>query len=245
MNNLVIKCIAIDDEPLALRQLATYIEKTPSLQLIKACTNVLEAMPLVMDGSVDAMFIDINMPDLNGLDFVKSLSSPPLVVFTTAYSEYAMEGFKVDAVDYLLKPFGLDEFHRAAERVRKRYEAINAASVSIIDADDSMFLKTDYKIVRISINDIRYIEAMSEYLRVHFITPGQRPLVVLLSMKKMEEALPSRQFIRVHRSHIINLKEIREVYKNRIMLDGNIDIPIGDSYREQFNTYLNAKFISK
>ena len=240
----MIKCIAIDDEPLALKQLSAYIEKSEGLELVKSCTNVLEGMSLIVGGALDAMFIDINMPDLNGLEFVRSLSSPPIVVFTTAYSEYAIEGFKVDATDYLLKPFGQDEFERAADRVRKRYQAANTVSLSTVDSDDSLFLKTDYKIVRISIADIRYVEAMSEYLRIHF-SNGARPVVVLLSMKKMEECLAPHKFMRVHRSHIINLRDIKEVYKSRILLEGDKDIPIGDSYREQFNAYLNSKFISK
>ena len=240
----MIKCIAIDDEPLALKQLSTYIEKSDDLELVKACTSVLDAMSLVMDGKIDTMFIDINMPDLNGLDFVRSLTSPPLVVFTTAYSEYALEGFKVDATDYLLKPFGQAEFERAASKVRKRFMARNITTVSKVDDDDTIFFKTDYKIVRISIKDIRYVEAMSEYLRIHF-RDDIRPIVVLLSMKRMEETLAGYPFMRVHRSYIINLNEIREVYKSRILLDDEIDVPIGDSYRDNFNAYLNSKFISK
>ena len=240
----MIKCIAIDDEPLALKQLSTYIEKSDGLELVKACSSILDAMSLVMDGKIDAMFIDINMPDLNGLDFVRSLTAPPIVVFTTAYSEYALEGFKVDATDYLLKPFGQEEFERAAAKVRKRYKARMSATVSQVDNDDTIFFKTDYKIVRVSIRDIRYVEAMSEYLRIHF-KEDSRPIVVLLSMKKMEETLAAHRFMRVHRSYIINLDEIQEVYKSRILLNGEVDIPIGDSYRDPFNAYLNSKFISK
>lgn len=240
----MIKCIAIDDEPLALKQLSTYIEKSDNLELVKACASAVEAMPLLIDGKIDAMFIDINMPDVNGLEFVRSLTAPPLVVFTTAYSDYAIEGYKVDATDYLLKPFGQEDFERAATKVRKRYRARMSALVSKVDNDDTIFFKTDYKIVRISIKDIRYVEAMSEYLRIHF-KDDSRPIVVLLSMKKIEETLAAHQFMRVHRSYIINLNEVREVYKSRILLAGDIDIPIGDSYREQFNAYLNSKFISK
>lgn len=240
----MIKCIAIDDEPLALKQLSAYIEKTQDLELVKSCTSVVEAMPLVMDGKIDAMFIDINMPDLNGLDFVRSLTAPPIVVFTTAYSEYALEGYKVDAADYLLKPFSQQDFERAVAKVRKRYRVRMSAIVSVVDNDDTVFFKTDYKIVRISIKDIRYVEAMSEYLRLHF-KDDSRPIVVLLSMKKIEETLASHHFMRVHRSYIINLDEVREVYKSRILLAGDVDVPIGDSYRDQFNAYLNSKFISK
>ena len=247
----MIKCLAIDDEPLALRQLATYITKIPFLELVGTCESALEARRIMEEDMIDAIFIDINMPDLNGMEFVRSLAAPPLVVFTTAYSEYAIDGFKVDAVDYLLKPFGLDDMRRAANKVRTRYEltAAKGAAVAQQEAavggdDTTLFLKTEHRVVRVDINDIRYIEGMSEYLRIHFEAPT-RPLTVLLSMKKIEERLPSAQFMRIHRSYIINLKKIQEVNKNRVIMDKDTYLPIGDLYREAFNAYLNSKFLGK
>ena len=240
----MIRCLAIDDEPLALQQLASYVGQVSELELVQACRSAQEAREILNREHIDAIFIDINMPDLSGLDFVRSLASPPLVVFTTAYSEYAVEGFRLDAVDYLLKPFGLDDFKRAATRLLRRHEAVTMSAVSGVDDDDAIFLKTDYKIVRIQVSDIVYIEAMSEYLRIHLDAP-QRPVTVLLSMKKMEERLPGGTFMRVHRSHIINLKKIKEVSKNHITLINEVSLPIGDLYKESFVSYLNKKFLTK
>ncbi len=245
----MIKVLAIDDEPLALQQLASYIQKVPFLQLVGQCQSALEAKDILNREPVDAVFCDINMPDLNGMDFVKSLAAPPLIVFTTAYSEYAVEGFKVNAVDYLLKPFGLDDFRRAANRLKERLEtspvAVPVAEMpqSNAEEDDTIFIKTDYKVVKIAISDIRYIEGMSEYLKIHL--EGQpKPLVTLLSMKKMEEYLPP-SFMRIHRSYIVNLKRIQEVNKNRVIMDADTYLPIGDNYKEAFNDYLNTRFLGK
>lgn len=188
----MIRCLAIDDEPLALQQLVNFIGKIPYLQLVRACSSATEAKEVLSQDMVDAVFCDINMPDLNGMDFIKSLSYPPLVVFTTAYSEYAVEGFKVDAVDYLLKPFGLDDFRRAAEKLRRRLgeegqvatpAALQQSSVNtqepgsatntdshlpkISSSTDSLFVKVEGRMVKIRLSDIIYIEGMSEYLKIH------------------------------------------------------------------------------
>lgn len=178
------------------------------------------------------------MPDLNGMDFVKSLQYPPMIVFTTAYSEYAVEGFKVNAVDYLLKPFGLQDFQRAANRIKERLEP----SVANNQDDGTIFVKTDYRIVKVTVADIRYIEGMSEYLKIHI--EGEKPIITLLSMKKMEERLPDT-FMRIHRSYIVNLDKIQEVNKNRIIMDADTYLPIGDLYKETFQRYLDTKFLGK
>ena len=192
----MIRTLIIDDEPLALQQLAAYTAKVPFLELVAQCQSAMEAREIMENEQIDALFVDINMPDVNGMDFVRSLQAPPIVVFTTAYSEYAVEGYKVDAVDYLLKPFSLDDFRRAALRVKKRYELENvvpqaapAAPLHVESEDDTIFLKTDHRVVRVDINDIRYVVGMAEYLKIHL--EGQKPLVVLLSMKKLEESLPA------------------------------------------------------
>ena len=262
----MIKTLVIDDEPLALQQLAAYVRKIPFLDLVAECQSAIEARDIINNERIDAIFVDINMPDMNGMDFVRSLAAPPLVVFTTAYSEYAVDGFKVDAVDYLLKPFGLDDFKRAAMRVKHRFElenptaaeptdnnaAVNAAP-SVSDAnpaasdaiptdDDSIFLKTEHRVVRVNIADIRYIEGMSEYLKVHI--NGQRPIVMLFSMKKMEERLPSH-FLRIHRSYIVNMRHVQEVTKNRIVMDSDTYLPIGDMYKETLSAYLADKYFGR
>ena len=249
----MIRVLAIDDEPLALQQIVAYIKKVPFLELAAQCQSALEARKFLENDTVDAIFCDINMPDLNGMDFVKSLTVPPLVVFTTAYSEYAVEGFRVNAVDYLLKPFGLQDFQRAANRLKERLELPTATAqvsagqaVGSSDApmsSDVLFLKTDYRIVKVNISDIRYIEGMSEYLKVWLDTDA-KPIITLLSMKKMEERLPAN-FMRIHRSYIINLNKIEEVNKNRVILDKDTYLPIGDLYKEAFQRYLDTKFLGK
>lgn len=242
---MMIRCMAIDDEPLALQQLVAYINKVPFLELAAQCQSALEARAFLVHDTADAIFCDINMPDLNGMDFVKSLAAPPLIVFTTAYSEYAVEGFRVNAVDYLLKPFGLQDIQRAANRLMERIESnvpsVGGSSTDI--QDDVLFLKTDYRIVKVSIPDIRYIEAMSEYLKV-WIEGELKPIITLLSMKKIEERLPD-YFMRIHRSYIVNLTKIQEVNKNRIIMDAQTYLPIGDMYKEAFQAYLNTKFLGK
>lgn len=251
----MIKTLAIDDEPLALQQLSAYIKKIPFLELTGMCQSAMEAQELMKTESIDAIFIDINMPDLSGLDFVRSLESPPIVVFTTAYSEYAIDGYKVNAVDYLLKPFSLEDFQRASEKVKRQYDLLHTAAISQVDDDEALFFKTEHRVVRVDINKIRYIEGMSEYIKIYL--EDQKPLVVLLAMKKLEERLPA-SFMRIHRSYIINLKKILEVNKNRVIMQpcsqnttntlSSPDqdyIPIGDLYRESFYQYLNSKFLGK
>ena len=245
---MTIRCLAIDDEPLALQQLVAYIKKVPFLELQAQCQSAMEARAFLENDTVDAIFCDINMPDLNGMDFVKSLASPPLIIFTTAYSEYAVEGFRVNAVDYLLKPFGLQEFQRAANRLRERLEGQRERFEGQKETTEGqegqdIFLKTDYRIVKVSIPDIRYVEAMSEYLKV-WVEGMPKPIITLLSMKKMEERLPDG-FMRIHRSYIINLSKIQEVNKNRVIMDAQTFLPIGDMYKEAFQAYLETKFLGK
>jgi len=260
----MIRCLAIDDEPLALQQIVAYIGKVPFLELAAQCQSALEARQFLENDTVDAIFCDINMPDLNGMDFVKSLAVPPLVVFTTAYAEYAVEGFRVNAVDYLLKPFGLQDFQRAANRLWEKThpqplpvregstysqsgDAANGVTTPLPHREglggESFFLKTDYRIVKVTIADIRYIEAMSEYLKV-WIEGEAKPIVTLLSMKKMEERLPDN-FMRIHRSYIVNLAKIQEVNKNRVIMDKDTYLPIGDMYKDAFQAYLDTKFLGK
>lgn len=242
----MIRCIAIDDEPLALRQISSYIEKVPYLELVAACPSAVQASRVLEQESVDVLFVDINMPDLSGMDFVRSLADPPMVVFTTAYSEYAVEGFKVDAVDYLLKPFGLADFQKAAVKVKRQYDLRHAAlaTVSAPDGDEALFFKTDYKVVRVSLDSIVYVEGMSEYLKIH-VEGDPTPVVVLMSMKKLEDNLPTSRFMRIHKSYILNLSKIREVSRSRVVTTAGDSLPIGDSYRDVFGAYLDSKFLGK
>ena len=219
-----------------------YISRVPFLSLVKPCQDAFEAMKVLSDEDVDLIFVDINMPDLNGLDFIRSLISPPLVIFTTAYSEYAVDGFKLDAVDYLLKPFEFQDLLKAADKARKQFEYKlleqqselgNASQVK----GDSLFVKSDCRVVRIDINNIRYIEGMSEYVRI-FVEGENKPVITLASLQKMEERLPAH-FMRVHRSYIVNLRKITEISRLRIIFDKNTYIPVGDNYKERFTEFIS------
>ena len=238
----MIRVIAVDDEPLALGQLMKYISQVPFLELAASFSNALEARSFIEGNEVDAMFIDINMPDLSGIELVRSLHNPPLTVFTTAYSEYAVEGYKVDAVDYLLKPFGLTDVLKAAEKVKRQYDLLHADNVSSIDADDAIFIKSDYKVQRIPVSNIVSIEGMGEYIKI-YVSGQAKPSVVLMSMKKMDERLADRHFMRVHKSYIINLTCISEMTKTRLTMTNGQEIPIGDSYRNAFTEYIAGRFL--
>ncbi len=249
----MIRCLALDDEPLALQQLTSYLEKVPFFEVVGSCLTVSEAMRLLHSEQVDALFLDINMPDLNGLELVRSLARPPLVVFTTAYSEYAIEGYKADAVDYLLKPYGLADLLRAANHVRERWKQLHAlpaepasdAVQSTSSADDFIFLKSDYKVVRVCISEIVYVKGMSEYLRI-YTTSQPKPIIVLLSMKRIEDRLaPPLPFMRVHRSYLINLNHIRELNRSAIVLDTGDEIPVGDTYRAAVNEFVSRLSVGK
>lgn len=237
----MIRCIAIDDEPLSLKQISKYIEKVPYLELIGMCRDALEAMKILDKNPVDLMFVDINMPDINGLDFVRSLTTRTKVIFTTAYSEYAIEGYKVEAIGYLLKPFGFQDFLSAVDRARRMIldqttdHPTNIAKCQ----DNSLFVKSDYKINRINFDDIKYVESMGEYLRI-FVDGQPKPIMPLMSMKHIEEILPQSTFMRVHRSFIVNMKKIQEISRMRIIFD-DVYIPVGDNYKQKFMDYINER----
>jgi len=248
------RVIAVDDEPLALRQMVSYINKIPFLECVGEFQSANDAYAFLQEESADGMFCDINMPDLNGLDFIKSLAAPPLVVLTTAYSEYALDGYKLDVVDYLLKPFSLDDVKRAANKMKRQFDLVNGSNTTTTSsvsqekkeketADDTIFVKTDYKMVKISVKDIRYIEGMSEYLRI-YMEDNPKPMTVLLSMTKMAESLPP-YFMRIHRSYIVNLNKIQEVNKNRVIMDKDTYLPIGDLYKDKFNEYVNSRYLGR
>jgi len=236
-----IKCITIDDEPLALKQMSSYIDKTPFLELVAACQSAFEAMEVLAKEKIDLLFVDINMPDLSGLDFVKSLEQKPLIIFTTAYSEYALEGFKVDAIDYLLKPIGYPDFLKAARKAEK-YLTGDSNKEKLQANEEHLFIKSEYKIIRINLTDIKYIEGMREYVRIHLL--NAKPVMSLLSMKSIEQKLPQTRFMRVHRSYIVNLKQVSIVERNRIVFDQDVYIPVSEQYKERFQAYLDKNFLT-
>ena len=243
----MIRCIIVDDDPLAVAQLEKYVERVPFLVNVGSCSSAAEAMELLSAGNVDAMFVDINMPDIDGVQLVRSLANPPMVVFTTAYSEYAIEGFRLDAVDYLLKPIAFDDFLKSANKLN-RFFTLNNPARPLEQGDeashDCLYVKSDYRMLRVPVGSIKYIESMSEYVRI-FVDDSAKPIVSLLSMKKIEESLPAGMFMRVHRSYLVNLNKVKEVSKMRIVYDGGVYVPIGDMYKEQFFEYIDKYFVGK
>jgi two-component system, LytTR family, response regulator LytT len=239
---MTIRTIAIDDEPLALQLVAGYIQKTPFLELAGTFDNPLDAGEYLSTASVDLVFLDIQMPHLLGTEFAQMVGENTKIIFTTAYSQYALQGFKLDVVDYLLKPFGYEEFLTAATRARKRIETERPVQVMQIEAnDDYLFLKSEYKIRRINFNDIIYIEGLKDYIKV-FLKNEEKPVMSLSSLKAIEEKLPSDRFMRVHRSFIVNLRLVDTIERSRIVF-GKTWIPVSDQYKEKFQEFLDKNFL--
>lgn len=229
----MIRVIAIDDEPLALRQLEMYIRKVPFLELVAACSSANQAKPYLEQA--EAVFLDINMPDLSGMDFIKSLPHPPAVVFTTAYSEFAVEGFRVNAVDYLLKPFSFKEFETSCGKLREHLEM--KAALAGKEADAILHVKADYRTVSVDTRKIVYIESWSEYIKIHLVDE-EAPVIALYSLKKLIDQLPKERFMRIHRSYIIALGFVAEASRTRVRLRNGVTLPVGEQYRPAFGAYL-------
>lgn len=231
-----IKCIAIDDEPYALKQIADYIIKTPFLSLKAQCYNVFEAMDIINENEVDLIFIDINMPGMSGFDYVKTLNNKVGVVFTTAYSEYAVDSYKVNAIDYLLKPISYDDFLRAANKAKNVFSNQNIETSS-----EHFFLKSDGKFVKVDFQEVVFIESQSEYVKIY--REEKTPIMVLMSMKDLENNLPENLFMRVHRSYIVNLFKIEAVERNRLIVNINHEIPVSDQYKEKVKKFIDKTFL--
>ena len=237
-----IRCIAIDDEPLAVKKIAGYIRKIPFLELVAECRSASEAMGILDTTDVQLLFIDINMPDISGMEFVKSLTNKPYIVFTIAYSEYALEGFEVEAVDYLLKPITFTNFLKAANKVKNKVElTANNQKESITTSANHLFVKSDYKLIRIELAEIKYIESQHEYIKIHLV--NSTPVMTQLSLKSIEEQLPPDRFMRVHRSYIVNLAKVSVIERNRIVFDDKVYIPVSEQYKEKFQKYIDGNFL--
>lgn len=242
----MVRCIAIDDEPMALRQIKSYIERTEQLELVAVCRSGMEAQEVLKTATADLLFVDINMPDMNGLEFVRSIDSGHYIVFTTAHPEFALEGFKLNAIDYLLKPFSYEEFMKATQKVISLVDLVDrchAAESAIAQneaeaADKEVIsVKADYKTQLVKVADIVYLESAGEYVRLHI--EGSSTITTLFRLKNMETTLPADGFLRVHRSYIVNLKRIASYTKGRIFLDNGEYIPLGENYKERFLEYFN------
>lgn len=240
-----IRCLVIDDEPMALDKLKSYIERVPYLEIAGLCEGTFDAMKILSTEKIDVMFIDINMPDMNGMDFVKSLLNPPLVVFTTAYAEYALESYKVHAADYLLKPFSFMDFQGVAENLRSRMDAVagcTSSSDGSASCPDFLYLKVDYRYVRVALDDIMFIEGMNEYLKIH--TVSMDPFLIHATFKSIMSALPSR-FIQIHRSFVVNMNHVVEVERSTAKMTDGRQLPVSESNREVFMRFLQEHTISR
>lgn len=237
------RCAAIDDEPLALKQISGYISRTPFLELVAAWPGAVEAVGELADCRLDLLFIDIDMPSLNGLDFVRSLKGGgPMVIFTTAYSEYAVEGFRLEATGYLLKPIGYTDFIRAAERALRRLKQRQTPAVN--ENTGRLFVRSEYRIVPVDVAAISHIESMGEYLRIH-IEGSPQPVTTLGSIRSMADRLPAGDFMRIHRSHLVNMRHIASIERGVIVTPGGMRIPVGQQYREEFRQWLERNSLLK
>ncbi len=239
----MINVIIVDDEPLALDVLETYIEKLPKLNLVKRCYNAIEANDALENNDIDLMFLDIQMPQLTGTDFLKTLSKPPLVIFTTAYANYALEGFELNAIDYLLKPISLERFmkavNKAVEQIELQNNHVAGESAEKKDQSDFIFVKADKKLVKINYNDILYIEGLKDYVIIRMET-GR--VITLQTMKSLEEKLPAHLFKRIHRSYIVGIGKIKAVVGNMVEVieKGQAKhLPVGKNYRDQLLAIIN------
>jgi DNA-binding LytR/AlgR family response regulator len=235
----MIRVIIVDDEPLALDVLETYIEKTPDLTLVRRCANALEAREALQNEQIDLMFLDIQMPQITGIDFLKSLNNPPLVIFTTAYPNYAVEGFELDALDYLLKPISFDRFLKAVNRAVEQIKLHKQAEAEMVAGEDYFFVKADKKLVKVNHADILYIEGLKDYVIIRLEASR---VITLQTMKSLEDKLPQQKFRRIHRSFIVNIDKIHAIIGNmvEVMEKGQArHLPIGKNYRDELQELID------
>lgn len=230
-----LKCAIVDDEPLALGLLESYVEKTPFLELTGKYSSAVQAMKELPEKPTDLLFLDIQMPELNGLEFSKMVDSHTRIIFTTAFEQYAIDGYKVNALDYLLKPISYNDFLQAANKAVQWFELLKQPQEEIT----SIFVKSDYKLIQIELDNILYIEGLKDYVKI-YEEGTNRPVLSLMSMKSMEELLPASRFMRVHRSYIVQKSKIRVIDRGRIIF-GKTSIPVSDSYKTAFQEYLDRR----
>ncbi len=233
-----INCLIIDDEPLALELIEGYVVKTPFLELKGKCFSAFEAMAILNTEKIDLVFLDIQMPDMNGVDFSKTLSPDIKIIFTTAFKDYAFEGFKVNAVDYLLKPFNYPEFLKAAHKVVERL-GFSEEKKETPYTDDFIFVKSEYKQIKINLNDVLYFEGLKDYIKI-WVSSQPKPILTLMSLKTLEHELPSTKFMRIHRSFIIALDKIESIERSQIIINKE-RITVAEQYKEKFQEFLETK----
>ncbi|RAJ33500.1 LytR/AlgR family response regulator transcription factor [Pedobacter cryoconitis] len=242
---MILNCIAVDDEPLALGLVCSFIEQTPFLRLAGSFSSGVTALTMIHEQEIDLIFLDIQMPDLTGIQLARILdrqpgSNGPRVIFTTAFNNFALEGYKVDALDYLLKPFNYEEFLIAANKGRAYAELVKPAQQSVAQTEQEeeyIFLKVEYHLVRVAIKDILYIEGLKDYVKV-YLENADKAILTLTSLKVLEQKLSPKIFMRVHRSYIVSLEKVNSVTKNSLNI-GALSITVGEQYKDAFNTYLS------
>lgn len=238
-----IKCLLVDDEPLALDILEGYVKTTPFLELIARCNNAIEAIQKIEDEDIDLVFTDIQMPNLTGMEFSKMLlGKKPKIIFTTAYQEFALESYKVNAIDYLVKPIDYSEFFAAVNKAKALImgNAATANSHQTSYQEDYIFVKSEYKLLKIELKDLIYIEGLKDYVKFYTVN-SEQSILSLMSMKSLEEELSNKNFMRVHRSFIVNLKKVTKIERNRIIF-GKKYIPVSEKYKENFQKFINSDF---
>jgi DNA-binding LytR/AlgR family response regulator len=239
---MIINCIIVDDEPLSLDLMESYVEKTPFLKLIGRCGSAIEALDVMNKAKVDLVFLDIHMPDLNGLEFSRTIKDETRIIFITAYEKYALNGYKVEALDYLVKPVNYEEFLTAANKAKKWFELISQKNKEPeAEAINSIYVKSEHQIIQVNLAEIMYIEGLKDYVKI-YLAGHTKPILSLMSMKSLEEQLPASNFMRVHRSFIVNLTKIRTIERDRIIF-GDVYIPISDKYKDDFREYLAKRFL--
>ena len=241
---MIIKCAIVDDEPLAVELLASYVKKIPFLELCGKYNNATDALHGLGEQPVELLFLDIQMPELNGLELSKMIPENTRIVFTTAFDQYAVDGFRANALDYLLKPISYADFMEACNKALQWFQLVQqqeepAAAATEKEEIKSIFVKSEYKLLQINLDDIRYIEGLKDYVKI-YTEQSPHPILSLMNMKAIEQMLPSSRFIRVHRSFIVQKSKIREIERNRIVF-GDVYIPIGDSYKQAFQDFINNK----
>ena len=234
-------CIAIDDEPLALNIIREFCGKVDFLNLVDTFINPIESLDLIKKGEVDLIFLDIHMPNITGLEFLMSIPRPPMVIFTTAYTQHALEGFNLDAIDYLVKPISFDRFLRAVNKANELHFSRKGSTVkeNTKSETDFIWVKADYKTIKVNLNNIQFIEGVKDYVKMHI---DGKNIITKTTMKNIEEKLPSEIFVRVHRSYIVSIHHIKAIENNRIIIE-NVRIPIGEMYKEEFYKRLDSRRI--
>lgn len=223
----MIRCLAVDDEPLALDLLEDNIKQIPFLYLVKRCRNVIEALETFQTDDIDLLFLDIQMPGITGTQFIKNLKIKPMVIFITAYKKYAVDGFELDVLDYLVKPVSFERFLKSANKALMEFNR----SKTKISAEDYIFVNSEYNLVKIVLNEIAYIEGLKDYIKI-FMVNSPKPIITRLSMKAMENSLSPEKFVRTHKSYIVSVDKILSIRRNRIFLGSNCTVPLSDHYRE-------------